>query len=252
MKFSFLVALAWVITVLIVAAGCTEAGQLTPAPSPIPTPVQTDPPTPVPTPSPTPLLPLPATTPPAISLPKTIRDTPFLFTISAPDGYRGTSLRISTSQRNILYKTTIHNPTSGKANGTVTDTSGNYSQLSDSLTIFMYSASLSADQDIRTFIRRSGVVFNESSVTYNGITYARFDAESDPYSGTPGRTVFFAGNQASANEKGYLPVLIYTMTSDGTLSQATYENIVKSFRYYTGRTIGEAPGEETDRPPFFQ
>jgi hypothetical protein len=42
------------------------------------------------------------------------------------------------------------------------------------------------------------------------------------------------------------------MTPDGTLSQATYENMVKSFRYYTGRTIVNALGEETDRPPFYQ
>jgi hypothetical protein len=42
------------------------------------------------------------------------------------------------------------------------------------------------------------------------------------------------------------------MTPDGTLSQATYENMVQSFRYYTGRTIGNATGEETYKPPFYQ
>jgi hypothetical protein len=108
------------------------------------------------------------------------------------------------------------------------------------------------DQNIRTIIRGSNAVFNESTVTYNGITYIRFDAERNPYSGTPGETVVFVGNKASANEKGYLPVLIYTMTPDDTLSQATYENMVMSFRYYTGRNIGNAPGDETDRPPFYQ
>ena len=62
------------------------------------------------------------------------------------------------------------------------------------------------DQNIRNFIRESGAVFNESVVRYNGITYTRFDAEGDPYSGTPEKTVIFVGNKASANEKGYLPV----------------------------------------------
>jgi len=42
------------------------------------------------------------------------------------------------------------------------------------------------------------------------------------------------------------------MTPNGTLSQVTYENMVTFFRYYTGRTIGNAPGEETDRPSFYQ
>jgi hypothetical protein len=135
---------------------------------------------------------------------------------------------------------------------TITDNSGNYTELADSLTIFSYSTSLSVDQNIRNIIRGSGAVFNESTVTYNGIIYIRFDVENDPYSGTPGETVVFVGDKASANEKGYLPVMIYTMTRDGTLSQATYENMVMSFRYYSGRNIGNATGEETDRPSFYQ
>ncbi len=75
---------------------------------------------------------------------------------------------------------------------------------------------------------------------------------SDPYSGKPGKTVVFVGNKASASERGYLPVLIYTITPDDTVNQATYENMVKSFRYYPGRNIGNALGEETDRPSFYQ
>jgi hypothetical protein len=37
---------------------------------------------------------------------------------------------------------------------------------------------------------------------------------SDPYSGKPGKTVVFVGNKASASERGYLPVLIYTLTTE--------------------------------------
>ena len=252
MKISLLVALACAIAVLLVAAGCTQTVQPPLTPSPVPTTVATELPTIVSTPVPTTPIPLPTTTAPAISLKKSIKDTPLLFTISAPDGYAGTSIRATTSERNILYKTTIFNTATGRANGIINDNSGNYTELADSLTIFSYSASLSVDQNIRNTLRDSGAVFKESAVTYNGITYIRFDAESDPYSGTPSETVVFVGNKASANEKGYLPVIIYTMTPDSTLSQATYENMVKSFRYYTGRTIGNAPGEETDKPPFYQ
>jgi hypothetical protein len=252
MKISLLVALTCALAVLLVAAGCTQTVQPTPTPSPVPTTVPTELLTTVSTPVPTAMTPLPTTTAPAVPLPKSIKDTPLLFTISAPDGYSGTTIRATTSENNILYKTTVYNPATGDANGTINDNSGNYTELADSLTIFSYSSSLSVDQNIRNFIRASGAVFTESTVTYNGITYTRFDAESDPYSGTPSETVVFVGNKASANEKGYLPVMIYTMTPDGTLSKATYENMVKSFRYYTGRTIGNAAGEETYKPPFYQ
>ena len=48
--------------------------------------------------------------------------------------------------------------------------------------------------------------------------------------------------------------MIYTLTTEITSAhQATYENMVMSFRYYTGTgNIGSALGEETDRPSFYQ
>ena len=252
MKFSLTVAPACAIVILLIAAGCTQTSQPLPTPAPVPTTVITQPPTPVPTTVPTTLIPLLTTTAPPIPLTTSIRDSPLLFTISAPVGYAGTTVRAPTSDYSILYKTTIFNPAIPGANGTINDNSGNYIELADSLTIFSYSTSTSVDQNIRNIIRSSGAAFNESVVTYNGVTYTRFEAGTDPYSGTPVKTVVFIGSKASANEKGYLPVMIYTITPDSTLSQATYENMVKSFRYYTGRNIGNAAGVETDRPPFYQ
>jgi len=252
MKTPLLVVLACAIAVLLVAAGCTQTVQPPPTFTPVPTTILTETPTAVPTTEPTTAVPVPTMTAPPVPLPKIFKDTQLLFTISAPGGYGATTIRASTSERNILYKTTIFIPVTPGANRTIINNSGIYIVLSDSLTIFSYSASLSVDQDIRNFIRGSGAVFTESAVTYNGITYTRFDAESDPYSGAPSETVIFVGNKASANEKGYIPVLIYSMTPDGTMSKATYENMVRSFKYYTLRTIGNAKGEEPDRPPFYQ
>ena len=252
MKTSLLVAFCCMLGILLVTAGCTQTVQPTPTPTPVPTTAPTETPTVVPTPLPTTPIPVPTTIAPAIPLPKSIRDTQLLFTISAPNGYAGTTIRAPTSAYNILYKTTIFNPAVSGANRTITDNSGTYIELPDSLTIFSYSSSLSVDQNIRNIIRGSGAAFNESVVTFNGITYVRFDVERDPYSGAPGKTIVFVGNKASANEKGFLPVMIYTLIPDDTLSQATYENMVMSFRYYTGRNIGSALGEETDRPPFYQ
>jgi len=252
MKTSLLVILCCTLGILIVTAGCTQTVQPTPTPTPVPTTIPTETPTALPTPLPTTPVPVPTTIAPAIPLPKIIRDTQLLFTISAPNGYAGTTIRAPTSAYNILYKTTVFNPAVSGANRTITDNSGTYIELPDSLTIFSYSSSLSVDQNIRNIIRGSGAAFTESAVTYNGITYIRFDVERDPYSGAPGKTIVFVGNKASANERGFLPVMIYTLTSDDTLSQATYENMVMSFRYYTGRNIGSAPGQETDRPSFYQ
>jgi len=252
MKTSLLVILCCTLGILIVTAGCTQTVQPTPTPPPVPTTIPTETPTALPTPLPTTPVPVPTTIAPAIPLPKIIRDTQLLFTISAPNGYAGTTIRAPTSAYNILYKTTVFNPAVSGANRTITDNSGTYIELPDSLTIFSYSSSLSVDQNIQNIIRGSGAAFTESAVTYNGITYIRFDVERDPYSGAPGKTIVFVGNKASANERGFLPVMIYTLTSDDTLSQATYENMVMSFRYYTGRNIGSAPGQETDRPSFYQ
>jgi hypothetical protein len=253
MKISLFVTLTCAVLVLILAAGCTQqAVQPAPTFTQPPTTVATPAPTAVTTPIPTTTVPLPTMTAPAILLPKSIRDTPLLFTISAPEGFAGTTIRATTYEYNILYKTTIFNPANGDANTTINNNSGTYIPLSDSLTIFSYSSSLSVDQNIRNIIRGSGAVFTESSVTYNGITYIRFDATSDPYSGIHAETVIFVASKGSSNERGFLPVMIYTMTPGGTLSQATYEDMVKSFRYYTARTISTASGVETDRPSFYQ
>ena len=251
MKTSLFIALACAIAILLATAGCTQQTvQPTPTPTPLPTTVQA--PTTAQTPVPTTLVPVTTTIAPAIPLPVTIRDTQLLFIISAPDGYAGTTIRIPTTDYSSVFKTTIYNPAAGGGNRTINDNSGNYTLLADSLTIFSYTSSLSVDQNIRNLIRNSGAVFNESPIVYNGITYIRFDASRNPYDGMPGETVVFVGNKGSANEKGFLPVLFYTMTPGDTLNQATYENMVMSFRYYTSRNIGDAPGKETDRPTFYQ
>ena len=253
MKLSLLIVLACAIAVMLVAAGCTQTSQAppTPTPTPVPTTIPTSAPTMVPTQIPTIPTPVP-TTAPALPLPVVIKDTKLLFTISAPDGYSGSTIRAKTSDYSIVYKTTIFRPVAGSSNGTVNDNSGNYTALADSLTVFSYSSSLSVDQNIRNLIRGSDAVFSESSVTYNSIAYTRFDVAVNPYDGTPERTIIFVADKGSASETGYVPVLIYTMTPGDALNKATYENMVQSFQYYTSRNIENAPGTETDRPAFYQ
>jgi hypothetical protein len=80
----------------------------------------------------------------------------------------------------------------------------------------------------------------------------RLDVESDPYAGTSGRTVIIMGNKAAANELGYFPVIFFTVTPDGSLNQATYDDMAQSFQYYTAKKLNATAGTETDRPSFYQ
>ncbi|MGA9621863.1 hypothetical protein [Methanoregula sp.] len=253
MKISIFVALSCAIVVLLATAGCTQTPQSQPTPIPSQTIVPTEIPTAVPTPVSTIPVPAPTTIAPAISLPTTIKDTPLLFTISAPEGYTGTSIRVISTGYTNDYKTTIYNPATQGSSQIIDDQSGNYSELADSLTIFSYSTSLDVSQNLRAFLRNSGTVFDESTVTsLNGITYTRFDTRTDPFTGTPDETVIYVGNQANANQKGYLPEMIYSVTPGGIINQETYENMIMSFQYYPSKTIGTAPGTETDKPTYYQ
>jgi len=253
MKIWLLVALSCTIVVLLATAGCTQTFEPQPTPSPAPTTIPAELATAVPIPVVTTPVPVPTAPALPLSLPTSIKDTQLLFTISAPDGYTGTTIRLVSSGYTSDYKTIIFNPTSEGDNQIIDDNTDNYSELTDSLTIFSYSTSLDVSQNLRNFLRNSGTVFNESTVTsFNGITYTRFDTRSDPFTGTPDETVIYIGNQANANQKGYLPEMIYSITPNGILNQATYENMVMSFQYYTGKTIGTATGTETDRPSYYQ
>ena len=249
------VALAACIILLFVAAGCSQpAVQPQPTVAPVvQTPVATELPTTVATAIPTTKTPVPTTIVPAAPLPVTIKDTKLLYTIFAPDGFAGRTIRVTKSTGySIIYKTVIYNPAVARVDDIVNDNSGNYRQLDDSLTIFFYSATLSQDQEVKNLIRDKGVANIETIVSYNGIKYNRFEIESDPFSGKPGKTVVFIGSKGDANENGYLPEMIYTVTGTGKLSEATFEDMVKSFRFYPARRIDSAPGTETDRPTYYQ
>jgi hypothetical protein len=258
MKSCLLVFAALGLIALLFAGGCSQpAGQ----PAPVATPVQTLPAISEPTSSPaTPATivpaiktPVPTLVIPAVPLPVTVKDSKLLFTILAPDGYSGRTIRVTKSTGySIIYKTTIFNPAILRIGGIADDNTGDYLQLDDALTIFFYAAALNEDQNIKNLVRDKGVAFNETTVTYNGITYERFELESDPFSGNSGKTVIFVGSKGDANENGYIPEMIYSVTRASTLGETTLENMVRSFQWYTSRKIDSAPGIETDRPSFYQ
>ena len=256
MKASLLIFTAFSLIAVLLIAGCTQpASPASQATTPVPAPVSESPTAPSTTVATavTITTPVPTTIIPAAPLPGVIKDTKLLFTIDAPKGYNGTTIRATKASGNIIiYKTTIYNPSVLHIDQTVNDNTGNYVQLDDALTIFFYTTALAQDSIIRNLIRDSGVASNETSVSYNGITYTRFEMASDPFNGKSGKTVVFVGNKASASENGYIPEMIYSETGAGTLGQATLENMVQSFRWYALNRIDSAPGVETDRPSFYQ
>jgi hypothetical protein len=257
MKSCLLVFTALALIAFLFAGGCSQpAGQPAPVATPAQTPVMQEPTVPpVTLTTAVPTVKTPAATPviPAVPLPITVKDTKLLFTIFAPDGYSGRTIRVTKSTGySIIYKTTIFNPSILRIDGIANDNTGDYLQLDDALTIFFYSAALNEDQNIKNLVRDKGVVFNETTVTYNGITYERFELESDPFSGKTGKTVIFVGSKGDANENGYIPEMIYSVTGASTLGQTTLENMVQSFRWYPSKRIDNAPGIETDRPSYYQ
>ena len=110
MKTSLLVAFCCTLGILLVTPGCTQSVRANDDPFT----GNDDHPNRIPDcciySLPTTPTPAPTTISPAIPLPKMIRDTRMLFTVSAPSGYAGTTIRAPTSAYNILYKTTIFNP----------------------------------------------------------------------------------------------------------------------------------------------
>ncbi|MGB7993273.1 hypothetical protein [Methanoregula sp.] len=136
MKIWFLVALSCTIVVLLATAGCTQTFEPQPTPSPAPTTIPAELPTAVPIPVVTTPVPVPTAPALPLSLPTSIKDTQLLFTISAPDGYTGTTIRLVSSGYTSDYKTIIFNPTSEGDNQIIDDNTDNYSELTDSLTIF--------------------------------------------------------------------------------------------------------------------
>ncbi|RPI39632.1 MAG: hypothetical protein EHM53_05040 [Methanoregulaceae archaeon] len=109
-------------------------------------------------------------------------------------------------------------------------------------TVFsIYSYYFSRDQDkaYREQFRQWYPAPNETTVTINDITFDRFESTSE------GKTrVAYVAHKSSANERGYVSVLVFTAHDSNRFEKEDFERIVSSFRYFGGRSAGTEPGED--------
>ena len=192
------------------------------------------------------------TTVPHVFLPTTIKDTPLLFSISAPGGFHGQTVLVPSPGYAIAYKTIIYNSSITNADTSLQENSPDYRQIDDAITIFMYSASSSTDQDLKNFIRGTGVSATVTYPTFNNLQFTRFESATDPFTGTPGKTVVYVADRGSANLNGFLPEIVFTVTGTGSLDEATLDAMVQSFAFHESTMMNAVNGEETSRPAKFQ
>jgi hypothetical protein len=105
--------------------------------------------------------------------------------------------------------------------------------------ISTYVISRSREQDYRDQFRQQLHAPAETAVTINGIMYDRFEERAGGNT-----TVAYIGHAASANERGYGSVLVFTARDCNRFEMEDFEKVVASFRYFSMRSAGTQPGEE--------
>ena len=105
----------------------------------------------------------------------------------------------------------------------------------------VYSYYFSQDKD-RAYRDRFGQWSPAPAVTtakINDLTFDRFESASD------GRTrVAYIVQKNSANERGYVSVMVFTALDNNRFEKDDFEKVVSSFRYVSGKSAGTEPCEE--------
>jgi hypothetical protein len=112
----------------------------------------------------------------------------------------------------------------------------------DVFSIKSYPISLNQDQAYRDTFRTWEPAPVESTVTYNGITFDRFESMNG------GKTqVGYVVQKGSANDIGFANVLIYTTDASRPFEKEDFEKVVSSFTYFSKDKASKIPGEEIPR-----
>lgn len=106
-----------------------------------------------------------------------------------------------------------------------------------SVTTWYYSEE--KDHAIREQLRQKSPAPTETMVKINGIGYDRFESSSG---GTT--TVSYIVRKNSANERGLVSVLAFTVDDRDRFGREDFETIIASFRYVPRDDISTTPGEE--------
>ncbi len=200
----------------ILLAGCTQSS----GPSPVTTAA------PVSTPFPTTGVTTVATTAPQpvvtviryISQTKEVRDPDLLFALQVPVEWNVSTYR--------LMRTDTPDYRTDLPAGTL-------------FSISSYYYSQNKDKEYRDQFRQWSPAPNVTTVTMNDITYDRFESTSDGWT-----NVSYIVRGSSANERGYISVLVFTARDSNRFEKEDLEKVVSSFRYFGGKSGGTEPGEE--------
>jgi len=105
--------------------------------------------------------------------------------------------------------------------------------------IYSYYYSQNKDKEYRDQFRQWSPAPTVTTVTMNDITYDRFESTSDGWT-----NVSYIIRGSSANERGYISVLVFTARDSNPFEKEDLEKVVSSFRYFDKKSAGTAPGEE--------
>lgn len=95
------------------------------------------------------------------------------------------------------------------------------------------------DKEYRDQVRQWSPAPKETTVMMHDITYDRFESAAD------GRTnVSYIARGSSANERGYVSVLVFTARDSNPFEKEDLEKVVSSFRYFGRSSASTEPGEE--------
>ncbi|PKL69197.1 MAG: hypothetical protein CVV30_06365 [Methanomicrobiales archaeon HGW-Methanomicrobiales-1] len=210
---------------LLLSAGCTQS-----SPAPIQQPVATAAtllPTPVVTPMSAATTSAPQVTVTVIHYivpTKVWKDAELHITFTAPQDWEVMTQRMSMPEgsQGLMYKTEL--------------------VPNDVFSVVTYPISLNQDQTYRNTFRGWNPAPVESTVTYNGITFDRFESTKD------GMThVGYVAQKASASDIGFSSVIVFTADAAHPFEKEDFDTVVASFVYLTKDNAATMPGEEIPR-----
>jgi hypothetical protein len=208
-----------VLIACIIFAGCTRLSGNGPVTPVVPA-------TNIPTPEPALPVPTAATITPQevvtivrfVSPQKDLRDSGLLFMLQVPAEWNVSTHRLANSDT-ADYRTEL--------------------VAGDVFSVYSYPSTRSREQEYRDRFRHWSPAPVETAVTINNIRYDRFESRADGNT-----TIAYLADTNSANERGYVSVLVFTARDSNRFEREDFEKVVLSFRYFsTGSTSSVPCGE---------
>ncbi|MFA5268356.1 MAG: hypothetical protein WC379_10330 [Methanoregula sp.] len=202
----------------IILTGCTQSSGTSPGIPAVPETTSSGPGTPVPTAAVTSVPEQVVTIIHFVSRTKTIRDSEHLFALQVPVEWNVSTHQMMSSG-SPYYRTDL--------------IAGNV------FTIYTVSITNNQDMAYRDEVRQWSPAPEEKTVVINTISYDRFESAS------AGKTnVSYIVRRISANERGYVNVITFSANISNRFEKEDFEKVVSSFRYFSGSSASDEPGEE--------